>query len=471
MTESGSFPGGAKRVFEEPASLGKPANSPGLPSRIELRRYRRYPLFTEAWLEAGELWQGEGRCNLSRSGIFIGTARGVPVNADVRVRLTLPDRSVLHLPSRVVRCVTPGMAARRSSSPGVGLEFHPLEISDAERLEALLRELDARPSPKPPLLRLRSNVVDGLMSSIVHSISMVSRAHPLARDQWRRAEVLRDIPYTEDQRRHHRLDIYRPTDSRGPWPGILYLHGGGFRSVPKETNWMMPLGFAHRGYLVFNINYRLAPRHQFPAAHVDAARAFRWILEHGPSYGMLRDQLAVAGDSAGANLALSLVVSSCLQRPEAFARSVYERGVTPWAAVMLGGLLEVRHPERLLRRVPETMDGIGVAMVEQMQQIERLYLGARRCQGADLADPVRLLEASPKLERPLCPIFASVGSRDPLIDDTRRAQVACKQLGGEFRTQIYESARHAFQAIIFRSDAQASWRDSLDFLAKHRPRR
>ena len=53
---------------------------------------------------------------------------------------------------------------------------------------------------------------------------------------------------------------------------MLYVHGGGFRILSKDTHWIMGLAFARRGFLVFNIGYRLAPKHPFPAAIADAVR-------------------------------------------------------------------------------------------------------------------------------------------------------------------------------------------------------
>ena len=50
----------------------------------------------------------------------------------------------------------------------------------------------------------------------------------------------------------HRLDIYRPRESSGPLPIVLYIHGGGFRILSKDTHWVMGLAFARREFLVFN---------------------------------------------------------------------------------------------------------------------------------------------------------------------------------------------------------------------------
>ena len=56
-----------------------------------------------------------------------------------------------------------------------------------------------------------------------------------------------------------------PARFAGPRPVLMYVHGGAFRSLSKDTHWIMGLAFARRGFVVANVNYRLAPEHRFPA--------------------------------------------------------------------------------------------------------------------------------------------------------------------------------------------------------------
>ena len=71
---------------------------------------------------------------------------------------------------------------------------------------------------------------------------------------------------------------------------MLYIHGGGFTQLSKDTHWVMGLAFASRGYMVVNASYRLAPRHPYPAALEDASAAYCWTARHVESLG---------GDSIG----------------------------------------------------------------------------------------------------------------------------------------------------------------------------
>src|SRR5207244_6728579 len=132
--------------------------------------------------------------------------------------------------------------------------------------------------------------------------SVAGRLHPLASPDRHRVELLRDLPYLPSGLGAHRLDVYRPTWLTGPLPVVLYLHGGGFRILSKDSHWIMALAFARRGFVVANVNYRLAPTHRYPAAVEDACAAYRWVSQNARAHGGDPDRLILAGDSAGANL-------------------------------------------------------------------------------------------------------------------------------------------------------------------------
>jgi acetyl esterase len=101
-----------------------------------------------------------------------------------------------------------------------------------------------------------------------------------------------------------RLRIYSP-DAIGPWPVLLYVHGGGFVIGDLETHDKVCRTLCHHaGMLVVAVDYRLAPEHPFPAAPDDAEATLRWVLANVSALGGDANRIAVAGDSAGAQLAL-----------------------------------------------------------------------------------------------------------------------------------------------------------------------
>ena len=316
------------------------------------------------------------------------------------------------------------------------------------------------------LSRLRKSIGSHAINGFFQGISLGFKAHPLARPHKHDVEVLRDYRYAPGGGKAHLLDVYRPTERKGPFPVVLYVHGGAFRILSKDTHWIMGLVFAKMGYLVFNISYRLAPQHRFPAAIADCAEAFGWVCDHAERFGGDLDRLVLAGESAGANLALSLALMTSYRRREPWARRVFDRAVVPRAALPMCGVLQASDPERFLRRKPS----LGPFIQDRLSEVTHGYLGrdpSRYGQLLDLADPLCWLERRETPARPLTPCFAGVGTADPLLDDTRRLKAALDAHETPCEVRYYPGEVHAFHALVFRREARRCWRDSLAFLDQH----
>ncbi len=312
------------------------------------------------------------------------------------------------------------------------------------------------------LRRLRGHAGAFVVDNAFRSLSQVGKLLPEARRARHGVEVIRDIPYHDTGRDEHLLDIYRPT-GEGPWPVVFYAHGGGFRILSKDTHWVMGLGFARRGFLVVSINYRLAPRHRYPAAIEDACTAFTWMAHNIVRYGGDPTRLVLAGESAGANLVASLAIATSYRRPEPHARAVFDTGLTPAACLPACGILQVSDSERFGRR-KRLPSFIG----DRIFEVTSAYLGnhATRTGHADLdlADPLVFLERGLPPDRPLPAFFAPVGTRDPLLDDTRRLAAALGKLNVRCRAEYYPGEPHAFHALIWRENARMCWDHTFEFL-------
>ncbi len=305
-----------------------------------------------------------------------------------------------------------------------------------------------------------------LVDNAFRGAASAGRLHPLARPERHGVEVLRDIPYHREGGKEHRLDIYRPTDRQGPLPIVLYVHGGGFRILSKDTHWIMALAFARRGYLVFTIDYRLAPANPYPAALEDAAAAFTWTAENAERYGGDPGRIFLAGESAGANLITSLAIASSYERPEPWARAVFDLGVRPRAVLPACGLLQVSDPARFLRR----KSTLGTFINDRITEVASAYIGGSitGAPGAlELADPLVVLERGLAPDRPLPPFFVPVGTKDPVLDDSRRLKSALDRLGTPCEIRFYEGEVHAFHAFVWRKNAQQCWKDTFTFLDQH----
>lgn len=99
------------------------------------------------------------------------------------------------------------------------------------------------------------------------------------------------------------LRLYTP-EGTGPFPVTIFMHGGGFVVGDLDTQDMIARALcAWAETIVVSVDYRLAPEAPFPAAPDDAYAALEWAAANAASFGGDPDRLAVAGDSAGANLA------------------------------------------------------------------------------------------------------------------------------------------------------------------------
>ena len=99
------------------------------------------------------------------------------------------------------------------------------------------------------------------------------------------------------------IRIYEP-GGEGPHPVMVYFHGGGWVRGDLDTHDELCRDLTRRvGCLTLAVDYRRAPEHPFPAAAVDAHGAFEWAANNVESLGGDPERIAVAGDSAGGNLA------------------------------------------------------------------------------------------------------------------------------------------------------------------------
>ncbi|HZZ11894.1 MAG TPA: alpha/beta hydrolase [Paraburkholderia sp.] len=102
--------------------------------------------------------------------------------------------------------------------------------------------------------------------------------------------------------------VYTP-QGEGPFPVILYFHGGGWVIADLDTYDATPRAIAAQSKaIVVSAHYRQAPEHPLPAAHEDAFAAWRWVVDHAASLGGDATKLAVMGESAGANLAINVSI-------------------------------------------------------------------------------------------------------------------------------------------------------------------
>jgi acetyl esterase len=160
----------------------------------------------------------------------------------------------------------------------------------AAHFEAQRREMEGRPAPAvgtvpPPMVRA------------------AYRAGRMATDRNPPQDLdVRDLKVGEDGAIPARL--YVPHGASATGPGVVYFHGGGFviGDLDSHDGHCRRMA-AYAGVRVMAVDYRLAPEQPFPAGHDDALAATRWAFDHAAEIGFDPASIAVAGDSAGGNLA------------------------------------------------------------------------------------------------------------------------------------------------------------------------
>ena len=308
-------------------------------------------------------------------------------------------------------------------------------------------------------VRMRKAVGAFLVDGFFMTGSRLAKLHPRAKPERHGVEVLRNVAYGPGGRAHM-LDVYRPKQRSGSLPVVLYVHGGGFRILSKDSHWLMALAFARAGYVVFNINYRLAPRHPYPAAIEDCADAYAWVIDNAATFGGDVSRLALAGESAGANLVTAMTIAATYQRTEAYAQKIFATRVVPRATLPACGLLQVTDVERLARR-----RHLPAFIVDRLVEVTENYLPVEVAGSSlDMADPVCVLERREPPARPLPPFFIPCGTKDPILDDTRRLGRAVAALGARADVKIYPGEMHAFHALMWRAHAKQCWADTHAFL-------
>lgn len=268
---------------------------------------------------------------------------------------------------------------------------------------------------------------------------------PMSRPEAWGITVQRDVPYGPHHR--HRLDVYRQASGG---PVIMYIHGGAWRMLSKESHFMMGIALARQGFTVVNIDYRLAPKSPYPAPLDDCLRAYDWTLRHASE---LSDTpgVAVAGESAGANLAVALATAIALDVPG------WEHAAglpTPLAVSAACGLYEIDGVDRLCR-------GVSWWVRDYLRSMAASYTPRGN---AALASPLAVLESSTRSRARLPRFFLGVGTRDPVLADTVRLAAALTRRGAGCEPRYYGGGVHAFHAFVPSAATFDFWRDQKRFL-------
>jgi len=241
------------------------------------------------------------------------------------------------------------------------------------------------------------------------------------------------------------LRLVRPREPATDRPALLYLHGGGWMLGDLESHGFLAARLARRlGLAVLLVDYRLAPEHPYPAALEDALQAWDWLRHEAPSLGLDATRLAVAGDSAGGNLAAAL----CL--------ALRQQGrAQPRVQALV-------YPALTARRLPSEQRQAEAPLLNAAEW--RACLAGYLTRPEDLGDCLALpLNATDHTG--LAPAFIAVASRDPLRDHGHTYAAALHAAGTPCR--LWEGAGLLHGALRAQGARAEALRRALEvFLAR-----
>ncbi len=231
--------------------------------------------------------------------------------------------------------------------------------------------------------------------------------------------------------------IYTP-DGPGPFPVIVYFHGGGWVIADKEVYDGGARGLAKQANaVVVSADYRRAPEAKFPASHDDALAAYKWAAGNAASIKGDPRKMALAGESAGGNLAIATAIGA---RDAGLARPTHILAVYPVAQT--GNLNTKSYVDSA------TAKPLNKPMIEWF--VDKLL-----AKPEDKMDPgLDIVNAKLAGLPPVTIINAQI---DPLREDGAMLQAALKKAGVKVDRKVYDGVTHEFfgMAAVVKDAADA----------------
>lgn len=220
------------------------------------------------------------------------------------------------------------------------------------------------------------------------------------------------------------LRVYSPKGN-GPFPVIVYYHGGGWVIANMDTYDATCRALTDAAaMIVVSVGYRQAPEHKYPQPQDDAYIAYKWIVEHADSINGLRSEITIAGESAGGNLATTV----CLRaRDERFQLPLHQLLIYPVTdlASVRGSHQEYANALPLNQRM--------------VDWFKKHYLSDAEAEVAlPLVSPMNAVLAG------LPPATIINAELDPLCTDGEEYAIRLKEAGVEVEQRTYPGVTHEF---------------------------
>lgn len=246
------------------------------------------------------------------------------------------------------------------------------------------------------------------------------------------------------------IRVYTPVGS-APFPVTIFMHGGGYVVGDLDTQDMIARALcAWASTIVVSVDYRLAPEHPFPAAPEDSFAALVWAAASAGEIGGDPARLALAGDSAGGNLACAVAL-----------RARDTGGPTVRAVVNIYGSCNYPSDETASSR--EFADG-PILRTDDVNWFWEQYLTDPGTQQDDpQASPLRATDLAG-----LPPTFVGTAECDPSRDDAEAFAAKLADAGVVVQAKRYAGMVHGFASWVgFLPGAREALQDAASFLKTH----
>ncbi|MCX6167753.1 MAG: alpha/beta hydrolase [Ignavibacteriales bacterium] len=189
------------------------------------------------------------------------------------------------------------------------------------KLKILLLILVTSPLLTAQEIKIKKEVPTDTSFTLIGTAQKIAKDFPFARlvKQELQNGVIekKNVVYCSLGDRKLHLDIYSPKQKDNKkFPGVILIHGGGWRSGDRSMEAPMAQQLALHGYIAATVEYRLSPEAKYPAAIYDLKSAVRWMRSNANKFNIDSSKIAVYGSSSGGHLAAFLGATNGLKKFE-----------------------------------------------------------------------------------------------------------------------------------------------------------
>jgi len=261
------------------------------------------------------------------------------------------------------------------------------------------------------------------------------------------ANYWRDVEFARPGGEPLTLDVSAP-EGDGPFPILMIIHGGGWYLHTNTVMEGMARYVTNRGYVVFNINYRVTPDAEMEQIVEDCLGALIWIKEHAAEYKGDRERICVTGDSAGGHLTAMIVTQAedPAFKPTHPGKLKGKNDMSVACAIPTYGVYDF---VSLAKLAPSFLEGVMGAAYE------------------DAPERYELLSPCLHVRDDLPPQLVIVGTADPLWSENKKYVKALKKAGAPVELWVYPGMPHAFLNDYWKKHGQKGYDKMIEFMDTH----